>query len=74
MRLIRYSALLLLVLLASCSRSSTPSSASGSAGKFSAEITRTSLGIPHIKAKDFGGIGRVSDKTNTIEAGIGVKF
>ena len=57
MRLIRYSALLLLVLLASCSRSSTPSSASGSAGKFSAEITRTSLGIPHIKAKDFGGIG-----------------
>jgi outer membrane immunogenic protein len=24
--------------------------------------------------KDFGGIGRVSDKTNTIEAGLGIKF
>lgn len=59
MRLIRHSALLLLVLLVACSRSSSPTGSSGSSsnGHYSAEITRTSLGIPHIKAANFAGMG-----------------
>jgi len=58
MRLIRHSAVLLLVLLAACSRSSTPQNSGVSGdGKYNAQITRTSLGIPHIKADDFGGMG-----------------
>lgn len=57
MRVIRRSAMLLLVLLAACSRSSAPQVDTNGDGHFSAEITRTSLGIPHIKADDFGGMG-----------------
>lgn len=60
MRLIHHSALLLFVLLAAaCSRSSSPDNAgnSGSNGSYKAEVTRTSLGIPHIKAANFGGMG-----------------
>ena len=58
MRLIRHSALLLLVLLSACSRSSAPQGTAGSSdGKFNAQITRTSLGIPHIKADNFGSMG-----------------
>ncbi|HSW14905.1 MAG TPA: penicillin acylase family protein [Solimonas sp.] len=45
-----------LVLLGGCGRSSTPAGGSSS-GPYSADITRTSLGIPHIKANDFGGLG-----------------
>lgn len=56
MRLFRHSALLLLVLLAACSRSSAPQG-STSNGQFSADITRTTLGIPHIKASNFGNMG-----------------
>lgn len=43
------------VLLGGCSRSSAP--AAGVGGGYEADITRTSLGIPHIKAKDFGSLG-----------------
>ncbi|PTU30377.1 penicillin acylase family protein [Stenotrophobium rhamnosiphilum] len=58
MRLYRHSALLLFALLAACSRSSD-SQNTGSVGdaKYKAEITRTTLGIPHIKAANFGGMG-----------------
>ncbi|MES2488424.1 MAG: penicillin acylase family protein [Pseudomonadota bacterium] len=58
MRLYRHSALLLFALLAACSRSSDPQS-TGSAGdaKYKVEITRTTLGIPHIKAANFGSMG-----------------
>ena len=57
MRFIRHSALLLFVLLAACSRSTSPDNAGSNNGKYKAEVTRTSLGIPHIKAENFGGMG-----------------
>jgi len=40
--------------LAACSAESAPAANSA---KFEAEIRRTSFGVPHIKAKDMGGIG-----------------
>lgn len=47
--------LLCVLLLSACSRSSNPGTLSG--GKYEVDITRTALGIPHIKAKDFGSMG-----------------
>ena len=44
-----------LVVLAACGSSTAPSS--GGTGKYSVDVTRTTLGIPHIKAEDFGSLG-----------------
>lgn len=61
MKAIRHSgSALLLVLLAACGTSSAPepgADGGGGSSHFSAQITRTALGVPHIKASDFGGIG-----------------
>lgn len=57
MQSIRASVLLLLVLLTACGRSSAPQTNPTDSGKYQVDITRTSLGIPHIKAADFGSMG-----------------
>lgn len=48
---------LLFVLVAGCGSSSAPDIGAGSGSHYKAEITRTALGVPHIKADDFGGVG-----------------
>jgi acyl-homoserine-lactone acylase len=48
------------VLVGGCSRSDDRAATGGpgpGGSKYSADITRTSLGIPHIKAQDFGSLG-----------------
>src|SRR3546814_19706074 len=61
MRTIRHTgSVFLLAILAACGSSSAPQTNGGHAGNgdgYSAQITRTALGVPHIKADDFGGIG-----------------
>jgi acyl-homoserine-lactone acylase len=57
MRTHRLTGLLLLALLAACNRSSTPTGVNPGGAHYDADITRTALGIPHIKANDFGGMG-----------------
>src|SRR3546814_14088287 len=61
MRTIRHTgSVFLLAILAACGSSSAPQTNGGHAGNgdvYRAQITRTSLGVPHIKADDFGGIG-----------------
>jgi len=60
----RFGALALVSLLAACGSSSPTGSTSGNpppgggtSGKYDVTVTRTSLGIPHIKANDFASLG-----------------
>ncbi|TXH04772.1 MAG: hypothetical protein E6R07_06660 [Nevskiaceae bacterium] len=46
---------LAVLLVGACSRSSTPTAQSS--GHYDVVLTRTTLGIPHIKANDFGSMG-----------------
>jgi acyl-homoserine-lactone acylase len=48
--------LLVSILLAACGRSE-PVNETATAGKYEVTVTRTSLGIPHIKATSFGSLG-----------------
>src|SRR3546814_14463010 len=61
MRTIRHTgSVFLLAILAACGSSSAPQTNGGHAGNgdgYSAQITPTAPGVPHIKADDFGVIG-----------------
>ena len=50
-------ALVAAVAVAGCGRSASPGQISRSGEHYDVTVTRTSLGIPHIKAQDFGSLG-----------------
>lgn len=50
-------ALLAATVLVACSDSKDQPADAPEPAKYSASVTRTSFGLPHIKAKDWGGLG-----------------